>query len=191
MSDLSEHLMSTYTEPPIDDPEALDRFVVDDDSKATWCARKLAKYEAEIARMETEAADEVERINAWLADSTSGARRKAEWFAGLLVAYAVRLAEEPDAPKTHKFLGGEVGRRKLPDRVEVSGDEARFVEWAIANDRADLLTIKPRVSEIKGRIGHGFARLTERHWPVGHTAFRVVDSVALFLNQFRRLIGVR
>ena len=156
MSDLSDVLETNFVEPPIEDEQARAAFVVDDDSKATWAARKLARYEAEIERCEQQAKDEKQRIDEWLDDATSGARNRAKWFADLLAGYAVLLHDaDPQCAKTHKFIGGEVGRRKQPDKVEVV-DEKTFVEWALV-EHDDLLKITPSLTAIKGTIGRGFA----------------------------------
>lgn len=150
---LSDFLEGTFTEPPIEDDEARDRFTVDSDEKATWASRKLARYRGEVEALEQQAADEKARIDAWLSDATSGARHNVAWFESLLVAYAAKLHhDDPDGPKSRKFLGGRIGRRKLPDKAEVS-DDAKFVAWAFDAGCGDLVASKPSLSAIKKDTG--------------------------------------
>lgn len=157
-------LLDDYEAPPIDDVPALAAFVVDDDGKATWAARRLANHKAAVARMEDQAAAELARIDAWaeerkapivewLDDSTRGEKSRVEWFTGLLVGFARRLhRDDPDCPKSRKFVGGSCGRKKKPD-VLVIDDPALFVEWALTAGRHELLKIEPRSSAIKSEIG--------------------------------------
>lgn len=158
MPELGEYLEGAYPTPPIEDEAARSAFVVDDDDKAAWAARKLARFQGDVDRMEQQARDEKAKIDAWLADATHGARGQVEWFEDLLAGYARRLHDaDPDAPKTHKFLGGEVGRRKLPDRVVVT-NEGAFGAWALENDPL-LLSMKPSVNMVKAAVGRGLDRV--------------------------------
>jgi len=153
--ELAEHLASDYPDPPpIDTPER-DSWQIDGDRQATWALRKLGGYVAEQARLQALADEERQRVEDWLADSTSGLRSQVQFFQDHLVGYLHRLLDEnPELPKTYKLPTGKLSRRKGADRIVVDEQEPdRFVEWALANDRRDLLTIRPSASAMKAEIG--------------------------------------
>jgi hypothetical protein len=121
---------------------------VTDDAGANWALRKIARAEAEIARVEAVAYEEVARITQWKADTVRGPKDDIGFFKAHLVDYRRRLEDaDPQLPKTYKLPAGDLTRRKGATRIEVT-DEAAFVAWAEANDPS-LLSRKPLVSRLK------------------------------------------
>lgn len=120
-------------------------FVINSDGEATRVLARLARWQREADRIKGIVADELERIktfaeaNLGTRDEPRGAMREVAFYEGVLTDYYRRLEDaDPTIPQTRKVPGGWIGRRKNPDSVDVV-DEARFITWAIANDRADLL----------------------------------------------------
>lgn len=140
-------LPDTETAPPLGDPDR-ERWKITGDRSAAWAMRQLAARNAEIDRIEGLARDEYDRIDAWAADASHGARADAEFFAAHLKAYYADLYDaDPKLPKTYPIPGGKLQRRKNPDRVEVT-DEDAFVGWALDSHQFDLLNVKPLKSVI-------------------------------------------
>lgn len=123
-------------------------FAITDDSAATWALRKVARAEAEVARVLAVANGEIARINQWKADACRGPVDDIGFFKAHLVDYRRRLEDaDPKLPKTYKLPAGDLTVRKGPSRVEVTDEEA-FVAWAEVND-PELLSRKPLVSRLK------------------------------------------
>jgi len=121
---------------------------INDDAGANWALRKIAKAEAEIARINLIAQAELDRIQQWRADATKAPSDDVSFFRGHLIDYRRRLEEnDPSLPKTYRLPAGDITRRRGPTRVEVA-DEKAFVAWAVQNDPS-LLSLKPLVSRLK------------------------------------------
>lgn len=125
-------------------------FTINSDAEAAKVVRRLARWQHEVDRLARIVADERAQIDAFeqanlgTKDEPRGAAREVWFYESVLVDYYRRLEDQdPDTPQTHKVPGGWMGRRKNPDSVEVTDPDA-FVQWAIANDRGDLVgDIKP------------------------------------------------
>jgi len=131
--DLDEWMADAIPEPPTGDAA----FTIDDDAKATWAFRKRRGHAAELDRLRGLASTERAKIDAWEADATSGLVSRLEWFDGMLEGYYRHLQlDDPDVPKSYRVPGGTIGRRKLPDTLEVTGED-EAVLWALTN-RPDL-----------------------------------------------------
>lgn len=140
--ELQDALAETYEAPPVGSEEA-EQWRITSDGMASWAARKVRQARAEIDRLTAQADEERARIEDWLNDRTYGLRRQVEFFTEHLSGYYSQLhADNPDLPKTYPVLGAKLGRRKNPDRVEVTDEEA-FISWAMANGRRDLLNVSP------------------------------------------------
>jgi len=129
-------------------PADLDRpgWRVDDDNAAAWAFRKLATLEADVERLNAQADDERARIDAWVADATSGASRGVTALTGHLVDYYRRVVDaDPDTPKTYRVLGGRLSRRLTPGRLEVVAPD-EVCELLEAVGLGDLVVTSTRVS---------------------------------------------
>lgn len=120
-------------------------FIINSDAEAIKVLARVARWEREADRIRQIVADELDRIKTFAAanlgtkDEPRGAAREVAFYQGVLTDYYRRLEDkDPETPQTHKLPGGWIGRRKNPDSVEVV-DEAKFIRWAVANDRGDLL----------------------------------------------------
>jgi phage host-nuclease inhibitor protein Gam len=157
-TDLADHLAAEYSDPPpIGDPDR-EAWRIDSDGEASWALRKLATYQAELARLVEQAEGEQARIDDWLADSTSGLHSQIEFFTDHLNDWHHRLVDErgaDDMPQTYRLVNGSLVRRKAPDGVNITDADA-FVAWALAEGRIDLLNIKPAAQPMRSEVGLGW-----------------------------------
>jgi hypothetical protein len=148
------------------DPEARERWQVDGDRTAGWAMRKLAQVRAETARLtDLHAIDRAALTarfeescaeqDAWLSDATAGAVEFAALLNGKLLDFQRRVAPEGEAmPRSYRVPGGTLTARRNPPSVDVDGArEKELVDWCLANDRRDLLDIKPSKAAIKAQVG--------------------------------------
>lgn len=159
MSDLGQHLEDALA------PEPAERFIVDDDSKASWAMLKLARAQAELADVSRQAVQYRALIDEWL-ESVKGPLEQAESFMhGLLVEYLRRLRAADDGPedrkpKSHKLPTGTILSRAGSTTVEFPNQSA-FVTWALKSHFLQLLAIRPAVAQIKAAIGATLSRKGE------------------------------
>lgn len=147
-ADLDEYLAGLHDEPTADEAQQWEGVTSDD--LATWAFRKRKGYAAELERLRGLAAAERAKIDAWEHDATAGLVGRLEWFDGQLEGYYRRLWLEQgdDLPQTYRVPGGELGRRKNPDALEVAA-EAEALEWLMDN-RTELVKLAPDKTAIKG-----------------------------------------
>ena len=119
--DLADALAETHTYPTPEDPER-ERWQITNDGQAAWALRKLARFEAELARLKDQADDEVDRIKTWLADATAGAAREAEFFRGHLTRYYESIDPET-RPRTYRLPTGKIAARKRPDGIDGTDED--------------------------------------------------------------------
>lgn len=118
----------TYVQPNVPSLHQ-DRFTVDDDDKATWALRKLARIRLEMAANQEQAEREIERIRAWLDEVNGSLERHAEFFDSHLRYYHRTILNSDPSRKTVKLPAGTLKARKRPDTIEIVEPEA-FIEWA-------------------------------------------------------------
>lgn len=159
MTTLTEHLDN----PPADFPhpsdfERMERWAItqyppeERDAVASWALRRLAKVQAERARIAREARAEVARINSWAAACDRPLVGDEQFFRGCLVEYlhAIRAerGEDPERPETitYKLPTGTITGRKQPESLIVL-DEARFIAWCDENDLPEFVRTKREVNK--------------------------------------------
>lgn len=104
---------------------------IPNDELAEWAGRKLAAAETAIGEAEAQAGAWRERIDAWLQETTRGARNEAARFSALLERYALeRRAVTGKATLTLPSV--TVRTRETSERVVVD-DEDQFLAWAAAH----------------------------------------------------------
>lgn len=133
---------------------------VADEAGARRRLAELASLEAEDRRLRDQARAQRDDVAAWLADVTAGLGERIEMVRRSLTSYAWALGEDLGVgrSKSRKYPTGVIGKRKRPDRVvfvDVDEGESTFVDWAIANQRLDLLTITPSASALTDAVRVG------------------------------------
>lgn len=119
---------------PQDHPELqqTQRFIVDDETKAEWALRKLARAEADLERDKAIALAEIEKVSVWLDARRNITQRQIDFFKSLLREFHTNeLASDPKR-KTISLPSGTLRARKAPEKWVVE-DESAFVTWAKDN----------------------------------------------------------
>lgn len=167
MATLQEHLEQSYdvdveqqialriiegSEPLDPMPAAAQRFIVDDEAKAEWALRKLARAEAEMARDRALATEEIAKISSWLEERSAVILRRIEFFSSLLVEFHTNeIAADPNR-KTISLPSGTLRARKAADRWVIEAPEV-FITWAKDNlPEAVRVKESPALAEIKSQL---------------------------------------
>lgn len=172
MTILDDHLDTLG--PDLDDPDTRERWEVTDDALADWALHKIARIEAEQARLAHLADTRIADIRTWLDQATRPLDHDLDFFRSHLIAYRRRLEDrDPKLPKTYKLPSGAIKRRAGRDRTVVVDHQA-FTAWALDN-LPEALKIDPRVSAladarfatnvVDGEGGHLFDRETSAMVP--------------------------
>lgn len=136
---------------PLDDlqPEARERFTIQDDGAAAWAMRKLRAIRSKQAENSRIAQDEIDRVQMWLKEVNAPLDRDASYFEGILRDYAIRCRESmDDGRKSLNLPTGKVATRVGSDKFEI--DATAFLPWAKQN-APQLIRVKeePNLSALK------------------------------------------
>jgi len=124
-----------------------DEFTIDTPEKAAWAMRKyrrLAQQQEENKRL---ADAEHDRIQAWLDRVNTTLDGEIDFFDRHLVAYGMQ--QRAEGRKSVDLPDGTIKTRST--KAGVTLDRSTFVQWALENDRHDLLrtTYAPNMDAIK------------------------------------------
>lgn len=128
---------------PLAAPQA-DRFIIDDEDKANWALRKLAKITAARDDVKAQARVEFDRIATWLDEQLTRADREAEFFEELLEQFHRNQLTADPRRKTINLPAGTLRARKKPPNVEIEDVDA-FLEWA-REERPEFVRTKYEVA---------------------------------------------
>jgi hypothetical protein len=113
-------------------------FIVSDDTVAESMVRRLRSLRAQIADVDMRATAEKMRIDRIAADRTHGARRAAAWIADRLADYQrARLAVNPKAERTLRFLSGGTVKANATGGQPQIRDAQAYAQWATRNEYID------------------------------------------------------
>jgi Bacteriophage Mu Gam like protein len=143
-------------------------WIVDNQGKAIWASRQLSELQERIEAVEALAQNEIARLEAkiakvrnWNEDAQREDRRRAAYFQGQLEEYALRVREETGDRQKHVLTPYvRVSTTASQPKVEVT-DKSAFTDWALANQRLDLLHIttttrtEPALVAIKAELHDG------------------------------------
>jgi phage host-nuclease inhibitor protein Gam len=144
----------TETMPPwVDDETLLDTeesWSVQSYGEAEWACAKVAAVDAELARLDQQYEEWLERLNDWRNAAVKPLQQRREFFAGHLADYLRRLREADPRTKSLSLPSGKVSSRITPARPVVV-DEAAVIAWVHASDHAELVKVAEfiRLSELR------------------------------------------
>jgi phage host-nuclease inhibitor protein Gam len=121
-----------------------DGFTIDSREKAEWALNKIAQKDARIAESERIAEQLIARIRARVADITRSDRESRERLVQMLHPWgAVEIAiAKAGKARSVKLIGGTIGFRQSPARLEVTDEAA-----AIAALPAECVRVKKEVDK--------------------------------------------
>jgi phage host-nuclease inhibitor protein Gam len=153
-----------------------DAFHVDDDRKAEWAARKLAKVERKRADVVALAEHEIARVTGWRDGELERLDRDAAWFRDLLTGYLRQLRRDDPKVKTYRLPSATIRARQTPAKVEY--DPAALAAWADAEGRDELLRVKVDVDRTAVKV----AVLTDGEVIPGVTIIPPQDTYSVALS---------
>ena len=135
-------------QPAIDEFEVVEApapegFKVDDDEKAEWAVRKLARIRRKQSENKAIHDQELERISEWLKTVNDALERDAAYFEAVLTPYA--LQERSNGRKSLVLPHGTVKTTAGRAKIEFESED-KFIEWAKTND-PELIRIKHEINK--------------------------------------------
>lgn len=103
--------------------EPRETFVIDDEAKAVWALRKIAKLTGEIDKHIEVAEAEIQRIGEWLDAVNKPNKEAIEYFTSLLEGYHRKIFAADEKKKTIKLPHGEL-KLRAQEPEYVRNDEA-------------------------------------------------------------------
>lgn len=183
MEELDLQAVKDFLETTDDDSFEPGRFTVDDDGKANWVLREIAKIDVEKKRIERNYQEDLARLNDWrnrelerltsprnffesliakyvgrIREAAEAAGKKAKSFRYTLPAGIVRIKDrEPEFKRDEKALAGFLEQNDYAEFV--STVEVKKPDWAAFKKRlsTDLLEIKngKLVDKVTGQVVEG------------------------------------
>jgi phage host-nuclease inhibitor protein Gam len=128
-------------------------FQVKDLASADWAVRKAKAAEARMQKRAELAEEYRFKIDSWLKDSNKSDLATVEYMAGVLKPFVVAELDGQKA-RTVKLPSGDVGLRKLPEKVEIGDEsallahlEAHFPECVRIKKEVDKTALKKLIGE--------------------------------------------
>lgn len=124
------------------------------DSGVEWAFRHLAEANAELARLEAQAADWASRIQAWFEPKAAPLTARARRFSAMLERYGVEERRRNPKVATLRWPSGTISTTVTKAKVGIENGET-VVEWAehrlsVADYERVVRTVKsPLVSELR------------------------------------------
>jgi len=122
---------------------APEEFKVDNDEKAEWAIRKLAKIRRKQAENKAIFEAELQRITKWLETVNTSLENDSRYFEAVLTPYA--LEERSKGRKSLVLPHGTVKTTAGRPKIEFDSEDD-FIEWAKIND-VDLLRVKHEINK--------------------------------------------
>ncbi len=146
-------MSDTETMPPwVDDknlPISADPWAIDCYGEAEWACAKVAAVDAELARIDQQYHEWLERLYAWHNEAIRPLEERREFFANHLGDYLRRLREADPRTKSLALPSGKVASRVTPARPVVV-DEAAVIDWARASDHDVVKVVESvRLAELR------------------------------------------
>lgn len=172
MSALEEHLESTYDSElaefsePLEEDEAPRRFIVDDEDKANWAMRKLARLRRRQQANADLAAKERARIDEWVTEANDTLEGQAAFFESLLIEFHHGELARDEKRKTITLPTGRLESRAQQPKVIVDDVDA-FIAWA-KKERPEFVRLTPAivktaVNEAAAKDGEVLPHVTVEH----------------------------
>ena len=154
-------------QPSIDEFEVIESpapegFKVDDDEKAEWAVRKLARIRRKQSENKAIHDAELQRISEWLKTVNEALERDAAYFEAVLTPYA--LQERSNGRKSLVLPHGTVKTTAGRAKIEFESEDG-FIEWAKTND-PELIRIKHEINKKDLKIDFKKVRTTLIIYPV-------------------------
>ncbi len=104
------------------DPEApaAEQFVVDDFSKANWCASRIVDAQARIDQRSELARSYIERIRTWLEAANASDQETVSYLSTLLRPFVESAVAQQHRSRSLILVSAVASLRKLPDHLEIT-----------------------------------------------------------------------
>lgn len=148
--------VSTPLDAEVETDEQRERFRIEDDRAATWAMRRLYATESKVREFEQIAAEEIARVNDWLAQVIAPLDRDRNYFTGLLTQYA-RQQRDAEGRKSIALPHGKITSRATSPKWHVNDEQT--IEWArmscpdviVTKESLSLTAMKERFQVADGR----------------------------------------
>lgn len=136
-----------------DDSPVMQRFVVDNPTKADWCVKRIQDAEAEYARLKEIAEAEIADLQKMLAEAAAKRDRRVAGLKALLYPFFQSVEKkETKTQQSYKLLHGSLVWKK-PAMKLVQPDEEALVDYLSNNHPEYVKTIfKPAWGEFKKEL---------------------------------------
>jgi phage host-nuclease inhibitor protein Gam len=130
-------------------PVEVPTFTVDSLDKANWAMAKIARAEERAERRKLAAEAYKSRVDAWLTDANKADLDTVDHLTEMLRPWAETEIAKAGKTKHVKLLGGEIGYRQSPERLDWVGNDA---DLAALPDTLKRVKVEPDKVAAKAQI---------------------------------------
>lgn len=166
-------------------PEIVRRFIVDDDGKAEWAMRHVARIVEERAGLAAQAQEWIDRITGWFEQRSRPLATREAFFRAHLERYALAIREASGGKtKSITLPSGRIQTTATGPKIVVE-DEAELLSWVRENLEPDQIkqvvkvTEKVLVSELRDEVSLVELPSNVVVSPCGHTGRPPVEFVTV------------
>ena len=135
-----------------DDTPATERFTIDTASKAAWAIACVLEAEERISRRKALADEYKARLDAWLASASNQDINTISYLSFLLEPYVSDEVSKLHKSKTLSLPTGTASLRKLPDRLEITDNDAAIAYCEAEHPEAVIIKKELNKSILKDLI---------------------------------------
>jgi phage host-nuclease inhibitor protein Gam len=135
-----------------DDTPSTEPFTIDTPSKAAWAIAAVLEAEERIAQRKALADEYKARLDAWLASASNQDINSISYLSFLLEPYVSDEVSKLHKSKTISLPTGTASMRKLPDRLEITDNDAAITYCEIEHPEAVIIKKELNKSILKDLI---------------------------------------
>ncbi len=142
-----ESLADTLRHDEVYVPEAITRFAVDDDGKAEWAMRHVARIVEERAGLAAQAEEWIDRITGWFEQRSKPLATREAFFRAHLERYALAVREASGGKtKSVTLPSGRIQTTSTKPKIVVE-DETELLAWVRDNLEPDQVSVVIKTTE--------------------------------------------
>jgi phage host-nuclease inhibitor protein Gam len=136
-------------------PEEREEFIIDNQDKANWAAKRILHAQDKIAERKQLAKQYKQRIDSWLADANTPDEKTIESLSGLLSPYVEEELKHNGNRKSIALFGVTIGFRKQPEKVDIIDSESALSYCETHHPESVIVKKELSKTELKKLCGKG------------------------------------
>jgi uncharacterized protein YqcC (DUF446 family) len=154
---LVDIVFAEFDSSPDSEASAVEPFMVDTLSKASWCASRILEAQTRIDQRSELAQSYIERIRSWADSASASDRDTVDYLGSLLKPYVETAVAQQHRSRSLILVSATASLRKLPDRLEITDTTAALAYCKQNHPEAVIIREDLSKTELKRLVFNGNA----------------------------------